>query len=605
MGKPFLFAQLLCVWVASAVRHPYSTLYGRPSNGFLERTPSASLFSPSSSSSQAFCVPSQPCWPTPSEWAAFNTSLGGALLGVVPPLASCFGFGPVPQDGPTCTASIDNYTNSYWRAAQPGATQEVNWEQDSTTGADCFDGAKPCELGNIPPFAVKVTSGAQVSTALAFAAAHTLRIVIKSSGHEYQGRSSGGNALLLWTHGLVGLQLHDAFTPCPGQVSPRPALSTSPGTSWGEAYAAADAARVTVVGGSEISVSSCGGYTMGGGHSWQGPAFGMAVDNLLSAEVVLANGSTVTASQCSNPDLFWALRGGGGGTFGVVLSCTYATHPFPQQGATGAFITVELLQGNASFAVLMEGWLGAVEGLGNPSTAASGVVAGGYFIPTFDAPEGTHEHMSFLLGFNGTTDQATAALGPIKAYVESFPQHLSIIGADLIPFPSLMAFHEYYDAHSEATGYAGTLGSRILPLSALANPTSRSQLAQALTEIAYDTGGLTGMLVAGGAVSAGDGAATALNPIWRSAGVHVAFGASWPLNSSLALQQNIFSGVSFLTEMLRVLTPGSGAYWSESDYLEPQWQDAFWGPNYARLQGIKHSVDPLGVFACQHCVEGA
>ena len=78
----------------------------------------------------------------------------------------------------------------------------------------------------------------------------------------------------------------------------------------GEVTDAADAARVNVVGGSEISVSACGGYTLGGGHSWSGPAYGMAVDNLLSVEAVLANGSVVTASACENADLFWALRGG-------------------------------------------------------------------------------------------------------------------------------------------------------------------------------------------------------------------------------------------------------------------------------------------------------
>jgi len=210
--------------------------------------------------------------------------------------------------------------------------------------------------------------------------------------------------------------------------------------------------------------------------------------------------------------------------------------------------------------------------------------------------------MSFLLGFNGTTDQAVAALGPIKAYVESFPQYLSIIGADFVPFPSLMAFHEYYDAHSEATGFAMTLGSRIIPLEVLKNDTARAQIAETLTEIAYITGGLTGMLVAGGAVATADEAATSLHPIWRKAGVHIAFGGSWSLNATLAEQQEIFQGVSALTGALRDLTPGSGAYWSESDFLEPEWEDAFWGPNFPRLQSIKRSVDPKGIFTCHHCV---
>ena len=402
------------------------------------------------------------------------------------------------------------------------------------------------------------------------------------------------------------MEVHAAYAACPGDT-PAPALTSSPGAPWGKAYAAADAARVVVVGGSEISVSSCGGYTLGGGHSWSGPAYGMAVDNLLSVEAVLANGTAVTASACANADLFWALRGGGGGSFAVATSCTYRAHPFPAAGAAGAFITVELLQSNTSFAVLMDGWLAYAPSLGNPANAGSGVVAGGYFLPVLDAPEGTHEHVSFLLGFNGTTDQANAALAPLHAWVETQPQYLTIISAQVLPFDSLMAFHEYYDSSSEPTGGALTLASRLIPLAALANDTARLDIALALTEIVYTVGGMTGMLVAGGAVSAADPDATSLNPAWRSSGAHIAFGAAWALNASLAEQAAIFQGVSALNAYLRdtcdPYAGGPAAYWSESDYLEQEWQAAFWGSHYPRLQAIKKAVDPGNLFTCHHCVE--
>ena len=555
----------LAFFSAAAARpHPYQRIYGRPGALLAGGAAPPPLPPAPAAAPSAWCLPTDPCWPSPAQWAAFNATLGGALIAVAPPLAPCFPYNGAPPNGALCNALLANYTNSYLRASLPGASQEVNWEQDPVSGEDCFDAAKPCMLGNIPPFAVPVASEEMVSTALAFASAHSLRVVIKSSGHEYQGRSAGGGALLLWTHALRGARYEPSFAACP--ATPRaPAFTTSPGTSWGEVCRAADAARVTVVGGSEISVSSCGGYTFGGGHSWMGPAYGMAVDNLLSVRLVLANGSAVTASACENPDLFWALRGGGGGTFGVATQCAYAAHPFPAAGAAGAFITVELLQGNASFAVLLDGWLAQVGALGDPAANGVGVVAGGYFIPTFDAPEGTHEHMSFLIGVNGTVDQAKALFGPLAAWVATVPQHLSIIGADFIPFPSLMAFHEYYDANSEATGYAGTLGSRVLPLALLADGAARAAVAEALTAIAYTTGGLTGMLVAGGAVGAGDAASGALHPGWRGAGAHLAWGASWPLNSSLAVQGAIFAGVSQLTQLVRDLAPGSAAYWSESE----------------------------------------
>jgi FAD/FMN-containing dehydrogenase len=333
----------------------------------------------------------------------------------------------------------------------------------------------------------------------------------------------------------------------------------------------------------------------------------MAVDNLLSVQAVLANGSVVTASACSHADLFWALRGGGGSSFGVVTSCTYRAHPFPAAGAAGAFITIELLQGNTSFAVLMDGFLAYAPGLGDANNNGAGVVAGGYFIPVLDAPEGTHEHMSFLLGVNGTTDQVDKLFAPFAAWVATMPQYLTIIGADIRPFPSLMQFHEYFDDSSEATGYAGTLGSRLIPQAVMQNDTARLAVALALTEIVYTTGSMTGMLVTGGAVAAADAGATSINPAWRTAGSHIAFGISWPINASLAEQQQLFADVNELTDLLRETCDadgrGAAAYWSESDYLESDWQQAFWGSNYPRLQAVKAAVDPAGVFGCHHCVE--
>jgi FAD/FMN-containing dehydrogenase len=535
-----------------------------------------------------------------------NSSVGGSLVAVAPPLAPCFGTFPgVPLDQSLCDASVSNFSDSFWRASQPGASQEPNWEQGAD-GADCYDAAKPCSLGNIPPFAVRARGAADVSAALRFAVAHSLRVVVKSSGHEYQGRSAGADALLVWLHALDAVTTLASFAPCAGDA-PVPALAAGPGAPWGKVYDAADAARVNVVGGSEISVSACGGYTLGGGHSWMGPAHGMAVDNLLSVESVLANGSVVTASACENADLFWALRGGGGSSFAVTTKCTYRAHPFPAAGAAGAFITVELLQGNASFAVLMDGWLAYAPALSYAAANEGGVVAGGYFIPDLSAPEGTHEHMSFLLGFNGTTDQANAALAPLAAWVATQPQHLSLIGSVVRPFASLMQFHQYWDDSSEPTGMSQTLASRLVPLDVMRNDSARAELALALTEIVYTVGSMTGMFVTGGAVATADAAATSIHPGWRSAGFHVAFGAAWALNTSTAEQQAIFDGVSELNGLLRAVCDapprGPAAYWSEADFLEPNWQAAFWGDNYPRLQAVKAAVDPQALFSCHHCVE--
>lgn len=592
--------------------HPYKTLRGGPRSARF-RVPAPRRAAPpraSTVSTAPWCTPGQACWPAAADWAALNTTVSGALISVAPPLAPCFGSFPgVPYDQATCSSNVGNFTNSYWRASQPGANQEPNWEEGAD-GSNCYDAAKPCTLGNIPPYAVAVARDGDVSAALDFARKHNLQVVVKATGHEYQGRSAGANALLVWVKSLAGVTVDPHFAACPGDA-PRPALTARPGSSWGEAYRAADAAGVVVVGGSEISVSACGGYTLGGGHSWTGPTYGMAVDNVLRFKAVLANGSAVTASACENADLFWALRGGGGGSFAVVTECSYAAHPVPAQGAAGAFITVELLQGNTSYAVLMDGFLASIPMLSDAVANGAGVVAGGYFIPDLSAPEGTHEHMSFLLSFNGTVDQANKALAPLSAWVATVPQYLTVIGAQVLPFPSLMAFHESFDNSSEPTGDAVTLTSRLVPMDLLLDNTTRLNIALGLTAFTYTVGGMTGMLVTGGAVAQADpdSSATSINPAWRSAGAHIAFGAGWALNTSLAEVAGIFQGVSELTDAyLRATcdTPGGrgpAAYWSESDYLESDWQTAFWGKNYPRLQEIKAAVDPGNAFTCHHCVE--
>ena len=86
---------------------------------------------------------------------------------------------------------------------------------------------------------------------------------------------------------------------------------------------------VLVVGGNALSVGAAGGYVMGGGHSVNSPMYGLVVDNVLEFDIVIANGTLLTANACTNSDLFWALRGGGGGTFGVVTRVVHKAHEPP------------------------------------------------------------------------------------------------------------------------------------------------------------------------------------------------------------------------------------------------------------------------------------
>jgi FAD/FMN-containing dehydrogenase len=86
---------------------------------------------------------------------------------------------------------------------------------------------------------------------------------------------------------------------------------------------------VVVVGGAALTVGAAGGYSLSGGHGALSPMYGLAVDNILEVDVVIADGTLLTANECTNTDLFWALRGGGGGTFGVVTRMVHKAHDSP------------------------------------------------------------------------------------------------------------------------------------------------------------------------------------------------------------------------------------------------------------------------------------
>lgn len=155
-----------------------------------------------------------------------------------------------------------------------------------------------------------------------------MSLSIKNSGHDYKGRSSGPGTLALWTHLLQPqITLTRDFVPegCAEPIGD--AVTFGAGQKFGELFAWADEQNITVVGGSSRTVGPAGGWISGGGHSALSNTFGLGVDNVLQLRTVLANGTVVTANECQNPDLWFALRGGGGGTFGVNVEMTMKAHP--------------------------------------------------------------------------------------------------------------------------------------------------------------------------------------------------------------------------------------------------------------------------------------
>src|SRR6266850_934176 len=258
--------------------------------------------------------PSDPDWPSAASWERLKQEVGGRLIQVQSPLAACRDS----PDGAACKELFRKLKNPYYIGDEPGLTQTSGWV-DAWTSAPSV-------------FAVAATKTQDVVAAVNFARENNLRLVVKGGGHSYKGTSSSADSLLIWTRAMNSIVLHDAFIAqgCAGKQAPQPAVTVGAGTIWKQAYDA-----VTTKGGRYVQGGGCttvgvAGLIQSGGFGSFSKNFGLASAALLEAEVVTADGAVRIANACTHPDLFWGIKGGGGGSLGVVTRVTLRTRELPE-----------------------------------------------------------------------------------------------------------------------------------------------------------------------------------------------------------------------------------------------------------------------------------
>ncbi|MEO0686725.1 MAG: FAD-dependent oxidoreductase, partial [Cyanobacteria bacterium J06649_11] len=183
---------------------------------------------------------------------------------------------------------------------------------------------------NIPAYSVEALNVEDVQKSIAFANKHNLPVSVKTSGHNYAGSSTGKDSLLIWMYNFESYlktvnDVKKNYMDTCGTKYPH-VVKIGGGQSWGSVYKALGS-DYHIVGAYCLTVSAAGGWLQGCGLSVLSRKNGLGIDNVLSFEIVLASGILVYADACTNPDLFWALRGGGGGTWGVVTSVHYKIYP--------------------------------------------------------------------------------------------------------------------------------------------------------------------------------------------------------------------------------------------------------------------------------------
>jgi FAD/FMN-containing dehydrogenase len=166
-----------------------------------------------------------------------------------------------------------------------------------------------------PAVIARCANTADVAAAVGFARQHGLEVAVRSGGHSVAGLSVCEGGILIDLAGLKTIE-----------VDPRARTARAGGgVLWGEFDAATQAHALHTPGG-RVTTTGVGGFTTGGGYGWTSSKYGLTCDNLVSAEVVLADGSIVRAGEREHADLFWGIRGGGG-NFGIVTEFEYRLHP--------------------------------------------------------------------------------------------------------------------------------------------------------------------------------------------------------------------------------------------------------------------------------------
>jgi hypothetical protein len=268
--------------------------------------------------------PGDPSWPSETRWDGLRRAVRGRLITVESPLTAC----QTAPEGASCAEVFKALKNPYYIGEQLALTQTSGWVDAWTA----------------PPsaYAVAAANTADVVAAVNFAREHHLRLVVKGGGHSYQGTSNAPDSLLIWTRAMNRIVLHDAFVPqgCASVLAPQPAVAVGAGTIWMDVYDAVTTGAGRYVQGGGCTTVGVAGLVLSGGFGSFSKHYGLAAAGLLEAEVVTADGAVRTANACTHPELFWALKGGGGGSFGVVTRLTLRTRELPASFG-GVFGTIK------------------------------------------------------------------------------------------------------------------------------------------------------------------------------------------------------------------------------------------------------------------------
>jgi len=553
--------------------------------------------------------PGDPAWPSDERWAQLGRELGGRLVKVAAPLQAC-------RDAASAAACADLFRslkNPYFVGDAVGLTQTLGWVDAWTSRPSVY--------------AVTAKSTDDVVAAVNFARDHHLRLVVKGGGHSYQGTSNAPDSLLVWTRKMNDITVHDSFVAagCEAQAKPVRAVTVGAGAVWAQVYDAVTTQAGGYVQGGGCLTVGVAGLVQSGGFGSFSKAYGLAAGSLLQAEVVTADGAVRIANACTNPELFWGLKGGGGGSLGVVTRLTLRVHELPESfGAVN--LTIQ-----ASSAPAFRRLIGLIidfysRSLLNPHWGEQirlrrdNVLKIAMVFQGLDRSQAQAVWQPFLDSIAAAPDDFSIEFSPLKIVATSarsfwsptlFKKLLGFIGTD--DRPGAPAGNVFWPGDQAQAGQVlQGYQSAWLPADLLRDA-QRQALGDALFAATrhwsvslHLNKGLAGA-PADALAAAKD---TAMNPavldafallICASEGPPGYPGVAGHEPDAVEARQRA-QAIARAMDELRKVVPNAGSYVSESNFFEPNWQKSFWGSNYPRLLAVKQQVDPDGLFFVHHGV---
>ena len=548
--------------------------------------------------------PGDPGWPSLAEWDGLKNEVGGRLLKLQSPFAD--------PNSAVCHDALKHIKNPFFIGDEPALTQTSGW-------ADAW-------VSRPSAYAVAAESTADVVAAVNFARKHNLRLVVKGGGHSYQGTSDAPDSLLVWSRHMNKVTLHDAFVAhgCTDVHAPQPAVTVQSGAMWIDAYDA-----VTTHGGRYVQGGGCttvgvAGLIQSGGFGSFSKCFGTAASGLVEAEIVTADGVVRIANACTNPELFWGIKGGGGGSLGVVTRLTLRTHDLPMFFG-GMFGEIKASSDDAYRTLIAKAISFYQSDLFNPHWGEQ---------MSFRADNS----LRISMVFQGLDQQNAQALwAPFIDWVQARKEYVIARPLQALAIPSQHFWDaDFFRQHAPGfmidddrdgaprnhvlwAGDQGQVGwfihsykSAWMPASLL-QADQQSRLVDALFactrhwDVAFHYNkGLAGAPAEALAASRD----TATNPqVLDAFALAILGGSGDPAypgmpgpGPNMAEARDDAAQIAKAMDELSKVAPNAGAYVSESDYFQRDWQAAFWGANYPRLAAVKQKYDPDGLFFVHHGV---